>query len=107
MRISELSAYNKNIELTFIIIKSLGQTRTKDNSIVYSYLVADATASVEYSIFDQSLNVGDIIRINYAYSTLFKGKLRVYNSDLTEIKRIDEFCMNFKAVPNMSEEVKH
>lgn len=80
----------------------MGYTKTKDNNVVYTYLVADDIASVEYSIFNQQLEIGDIIFIDCAYSTLFKGKLRVYNSELTVPKRIGEFCFNFKYAPNMS-----
>lgn len=103
MKISDISAYNKNFELTFMVIKSLGHIKTKDNDMVYSYLVADDTGSVEYSIFNQSLHLGDIIMVNYAYATFFKGRLRVYNSELTVARRIGEFCFSFRTSPNISE----
>lgn len=103
MKICELTIYKKNFDMVFMVIKDLGYVRTKDGNIIYSYLIADDTGSVEYSIFDHELCIGDILSINHAYSTVFKGKLKVYNSELSNVRRIGEFCLNFKTTPNMSE----
>ncbi|ELQ73978.1 putative nucleic acid binding protein [Trachipleistophora hominis] len=103
MKIADINAYNKNFELTFMVIKNLGHIKTRDNDVVYSYLVADDTGSIEYSIFNQSLDLGDIIAINYAYATFFKTRLRVYNSELTVVRRVGEFNFEFKMSPNISE----
>lgn len=104
MKIRDLTPYSKNIHLKFMVIENLGSLQTKDEKIVRTYLVADNTGSIEYSIFDQELNIGDIIKIKFGYVTFFKGKNRLLNSEITKIRRIGEFCMEFKREPNKSEE---
>lgn len=106
MKINELTPYSKDINLKFMIIKKHSTIKTKDESIVNTYLISDESGSIEYSVFDQELRIGDIIVADHAYVTFFKGKLRLFNSEITEIRRIGEFTMDFCIAPNLSETVK-
>jgi ssDNA-binding replication factor A large subunit len=101
-QIGKLSNYQKNINLSFIVIKEVEVNKTKEGCLVRTYLVADESGSIEYSIWNEELNPGDIIRITNGYTTLFKNKNRLYNSKSTTVSRVSHFRKAFSLIPFMS-----
>ncbi|EPR78942.1 hypothetical protein SLOPH_1672 [Spraguea lophii 42_110] len=106
MNIKDITNYQKNIEVIFIVIKELGCGKTKEENPIYTYLVADETGSIEFGIWGTYLKVGDIINITMAYTTPYKGRVRLFSSYSSEVKRIGFFTKSFKPEPNMSDILK-
>ncbi|CAL8143811.1 unnamed protein product [Orchesella dallaii] len=97
----------KNLTMVLITLEIGKPSTTKDGHEVRSMRVADRTGSVNLSIWDEPgtlLQPGDIIRVQKAYSSLFKSSLTLYIGKGGEIYRVGDFCLHFSETPNMSEE---
>lgn len=104
--IKDMRAGMKNLNVMFIVLEVGHPTVTKENREVRTFKVADATASINVSIWDepgQLLSPGDIVRLSKAYVSVFRNCLTLYSAKTGEIQKIGEFCMVFNEQINMSE----
>ncbi|ADM10940.1 uncharacterized protein Eint_010780 [Encephalitozoon intestinalis ATCC 50506] len=95
--IAEISDYQKNISLEFILIKYLETNKTKDNDKIDVWLVGDETGTMEFGIWNCSLNPGDVIYLSGGYTSLFQGSKRLFVSKTGWISRVRTFRKTFKA----------
>uniref|UniRef100_T1ISM2 OB domain-containing protein n=1 Tax=Strigamia maritima TaxID=126957 RepID=T1ISM2_STRMM len=105
-QISELKPCMKNLNMFFIILDIGSPTTTKKCSEVRICKVADNTGCVDISLWGEIghlLESGDICRLHKGYASVWKGCLTLYTGEKGEIKKIDEFCMEFVETPNMSD----
>ncbi|XP_014218754.1 SOSS complex subunit B homolog isoform X1 [Copidosoma floridanum] len=96
----------KNINVVFIILEVSHPTITKDNREVRTFKVADSTASINVSIWDepgQLLMPGDIVRLTKGYASVWRQCLTLYSGKNGDIQKIGEFCMVINEQLNMSE----
>lgn len=96
----------KNINVMFIVLEVTAQTKTKENREVFGFKVADASAMINCSIWDDPgklLAAGDIVRLMKCYASIFRGCLTLYSGKSGEISKIGDFCMVFNESINMSE----
>lgn len=104
--IRELKHGLKNLNLIFIVLDVGRPNTTKDGHEVRTCKIADRSASINLSVWDEPgvyLQPGDICRITKGYSSLWKSCLTLYTGKGGEIQKIGEFCMVFAELPNMSE----
>jgi hypothetical protein len=99
-KISELTDYQKNINIEFIIVKLIDKNTTKDNDIVNTYLVADETGVIEASVWNEDINVGDIIYFYDAYTSVFKEKRRLFMSGNGYLRRVGRIRKEFVELEN-------
>ncbi|CAD24958.2 hypothetical protein [Encephalitozoon cuniculi GB-M1] len=95
--IAELSDYQKNICLEFILIKYLEANKTKDNDKIDVWLVGDESGTIEFGVWNCSLNPGDVIHLSGGYTSLFQGKKRLFVSKAGWVSRVRTFRKTFKA----------
>lgn len=96
----------KNINVMFIVLEVTAATKTKENREVFSFKVADQSASINCSIWDEPgklLQPGDIVRMMKCYASKWRGCLTLYSGKSGEITRMGDFCMIFNEQLNMSE----
>lgn len=96
----------KNINVMFIVLEVTAATKTKENREVFSFKVADQTACINCSIWDEPgklLQPGDIVRMMKCYASKWRGCLTIYSGKSGEISRMGDFCMIFNEQLNMSE----
>ncbi|KAK1348511.1 hypothetical protein CWI37_0379p0020 [Hamiltosporidium tvaerminnensis] len=98
-KIVDLTNTTKNICLSFIVIKEISVTTTKDKDIVRTYLISDETGSIEYSAWNIQFEDGDLINITGGYTSLFKGKTRLFNSKNSMINRNGKIRKVFSLEP--------
>jgi ssDNA-binding replication factor A large subunit len=95
-KIAELGDYQKGLTLEFILIKYLDTNKTKDNDRVVTWLVGDETGTIEFSVWNCMLGVGDVISVVDGYTTQFQGKKRLFVSKAGSITRARRFRKVFK-----------
>ncbi|KAG7197651.1 hypothetical protein KM043_016472 [Ampulex compressa] len=81
-------------------------TITKENREVRTFKVADSTACMNVSIWDepgQLLVPGDIVRLTKGYASVWRQCLTLYSGKNGDIQKIGEFCMVINEQLNMSE----
>ncbi|XP_055377085.1 SOSS complex subunit B homolog [Condylostylus longicornis] len=96
----------KNINVVFIVLEVGAPTLTKENREVRNFKVADQTASINVSVWDEPgklLVPGDIVRLTKGYASVWRQCLTLYSGKNGEILKIGEFCMTFNEQLNMSE----
>ncbi|KAF8792770.1 SOSS complex subunit B1-like [Argiope bruennichi] len=96
----------KSLNVLFIVLEIGRPNMTKDGHEVRTCKVADRTASINLSVWDEPglfLQQGDICRLSKGYASVWKGCLTLYTGKGGEIQKIGEFCFTFTEVPNMSE----
>lgn len=96
----------KNINVVFIVLEVGTMTLTKENREVRSFKVADPSASINVSVWDEPgklLQPGDIVRLTKGYASIWRQSLTLYSGKNGEILKIGEFCMLFNEQLNMSE----
>ncbi|CRL00275.1 CLUMA_CG013548, isoform A [Clunio marinus] len=104
--IKDIRGSMKNINVMFIVLEVVATTKTKENREVYSFKVADQTACINCSIWDEPgklLQPGDIVRMMKCYSQIWRGCLTLYSGKSGEIIRVGDFCMIFNEQLNMSD----
>lgn len=107
--IRDIRAGQKNLNIIFIVLDIGKPTRTKDGHDVRSCKVADKTACINISIWDEAgdmLQTGDICKLTKGYAAMWKGCLTLYTGKGGDIHKIGEFCMVFAEMPDMSEPQK-
>ncbi|XP_030751441.1 SOSS complex subunit B homolog [Sitophilus oryzae] len=96
----------KNINAVFIVLEVGLPTVTKENREVRTVKVADGTACINASIWDEAgtlLMPGDIVRLTKGYVSIWRNCLTLYTAKGGELQKIGEFCMVFNEQHNVSE----
>lgn len=104
--IKDLRPGLKNLNVIFIVLDVGLPTITKENREVRTFKVADQTACINVSIWDdpgQFLAPGDIVRLTKGYASIWRQCLTLYSGKNGDIQKIGEFCMLFNEQLNMSE----
>ncbi|XP_071446633.1 SOSS complex subunit B homolog [Hetaerina americana] len=106
VQIKDIRPGLKNINVVFIILEIGHPTVTKENREVRTCKVADHSACINVSLWDepgQLLAPGDIVRLTKGYSAIWRNCLTLYSGKNGDIQKMGEFCMVFTEQPNMSE----
>lgn len=106
VQIKDLKPGMKNINSVFIVLEVGPPTLTKEAREVRTLRVADASASVNLSVWDEPgalLQPGDIVRLTRGYASLWRSALTLYSGKSGDIQKVGEFCMLFNEQVNMSE----
>ncbi|EFN88947.1 Solute carrier family 35 member C2 [Harpegnathos saltator] len=104
--IKDIRPGQKNINVVFIVLEVSHPTITKENREVRTFKVADSTACMNVSIWDepgQLLMPGDIVRLTKGYASVWRQCLTLYSGKSGDIQKIGEFCMVINEQLNMSE----
>ncbi|XP_029161908.1 SOSS complex subunit B homolog [Nylanderia fulva] len=104
--IKDIRAGQKNINVVFIVLEVSHPTITKENREVRTFKVADSTACMNVSIWDepgQLLMPGDIVRLTKGYASVWRQCLTLYSGKTGDIQKIGEFCMVINEQINMSD----
>ncbi|KAL1130489.1 hypothetical protein AAG570_011737 [Ranatra chinensis] len=104
--IKDIRVGMKNLALTFIVLEVGNPIMVKENHEVRTLKVADATACINLSLWDEPghlLSPGDIVRITKGYTNMWRNCLTLYVGKGGDIDRIGDFCMVFNEQVNMSE----
>eukprot|EP00753_Platysulcus_tardus_P009252 PLAT1889.1.p1 GENE.PLAT1889.1~~PLAT1889.1.p1 ORF type:complete len:193 (+),score=56.62 PLAT1889.1:24-602(+) len=105
VKIRELQPFMKAINCRFIVLEKESARRSMDGNSIHSLLVADETACVTLSLWDElgeAVSPGDILQLENGYASLFKGALVLYVGTHGRLKCVGEFCMLFDDSMNMS-----
>ncbi|XP_053665045.1 SOSS complex subunit B homolog [Anopheles marshallii] len=106
MAIKDIFPGMKNINVIFIILEIGPVTLTKENREVRTFKVADQSAAINVSIWDEpgkQLLPGDIVRLTKGYANVWRQSLTLYSGKNGEIVRLGDFCYTFNEMVNMSE----
>lgn len=104
--IRDLKPGMKSINLVFIVLEVGRPNTTKDGHEVRTCKIADRSASVNLSVWDEPgihIQPGDICKLTKGYASVWKNCLTLYTGKGGDIIKIGEFCMAFSELPNMSE----
>ncbi|XP_011495723.1 PREDICTED: SOSS complex subunit B homolog isoform X2 [Ceratosolen solmsi marchali] len=104
--IKDIRPGQKNINVVFIVLEVGHPTITKENREVRTFKVADSTACMNVSIWDEPgtlLVPGDIVRLTKGYASVWRQCLTLYSGKNGDIQKIGEFCMVINEQLNMSE----
>ncbi|XP_019870963.2 SOSS complex subunit B homolog [Aethina tumida] len=96
----------KNINAVFIVLEVSHPTLTKENREVRTFKVADPSACINASVWDEAgqlLIPGDIVRLTKGYVSMWRNCLTLYTSKGGDLQKIGEFCLVFNEQLNMSE----
>lgn len=96
----------KNINVVFIVLEVGQATVTKENRVVRTFKVADPTACINVSVWDEPGNLlvpGDIVRLTKGYASIWRHCLTLYSGKNGDIFKVGDFCMNFNEQLNMSD----
>ncbi|CAG9771042.1 unnamed protein product [Ceutorhynchus assimilis] len=106
VQIKDMRPGLKNINAVFIVLDIGLPTLTKENREVRTVKVADASACINVSVWDepgQLLVPGDIVRLTKGYLNVWRNCLTLYTAKGGELQKIGEFCMVFNEQNNISE----
>lgn len=103
--IKDIKPGMKNLNVVFIVLEVGHPITTKDHRELRSCKVADATACINVSVWDepsQFISPGDIVKITRGYASVFRDCLTLYTGKTGEIQKVGEFCMVFNEQLDMS-----
>lgn len=106
LQIKDMRPGLKNINVIFIVLDVGHATVTKENREVRTFKVADQTACINASVWDEAgqlLVPGDIVKLTKGYVSIWRNCLTLYTSKGGDLQKIGEFCMVFNEQLNMSE----
>ncbi|KAF5295481.1 hypothetical protein FQR65_LT10469 [Abscondita terminalis] len=106
VQIKDMRPGLKNINVVFIVLEVGHPTLTKENREVRTFKVADQTACINASVWDEAgqlLGPGDIVRLTKGYVAVWRNCLTLYTSKVGDLQKVGEFCMVFNEQLNMSE----
>lgn len=106
IQIKDMRPGLKNINVVFIVLEVGHPVITKENREVRTFKVADQSACINASIWDEAgqlLVPGDIVRLTKGYVSVWRNCLTLYTSKVGDLQKIGEFCMVFNEQHNMSE----
>lgn len=104
--IKDIQNNMNNITVVCIVLEVNAAVPLKDNHEVRTIKVADNSACINFSVWDEPgafLYPGDILRIHRAYAIYFRNCLTLYVGKNGEIEKIGDFIMTFNESINMSE----
>lgn len=104
--IKDIRAGLKNINVVFIVLEVGAATLTKESREVRTFKVADPTACINVSVWDEPgklLVPGDIVRLTKGYASVWRNCLTLYSGKNGDIHKIGDFCLMFNEALNMSE----
>ncbi|XP_050522266.1 SOSS complex subunit B homolog [Daktulosphaira vitifoliae] len=104
--IKDIQNNMNNITVVCIVLEVNPAVPLKDNHEVRTVKVADNSACINFSVWDEPgafLYPGDIIRVHRAYAIYFRNCLTLYVGKNGEIEKIGDFIMTFNEAINMSE----
>lgn len=104
--IKDLRPAMKNVTCVFIVVDKGTTNQTKDGSVVRKCRVADKTASISFSLWNEqaeAVEPGDILRLTKGYSSLWKGSMVLYSGKYGILEKIGEFTMVYSETPDMSD----
>lgn len=104
--IKDIRAGLKNINVVFIVLEVGAATLTKESREVRTFKVADPTACINVSVWDEPgklLVPGDIVRLTKGYASVWRNCLTLYSGKNGDIHKIGDFCLTFNEAVNMSE----
>lgn len=102
LKISQIPSTDDKFTIKAIVYSFLTKKTTKSSTIGI-YQIADETGSIEFGMYDGTLNTGDIVLISNAYKVVKENRLRVFAGTNRNIRRISTFRMLFKTEPNYSD----
>ncbi|XP_018332588.1 SOSS complex subunit B homolog [Agrilus planipennis] len=106
VQIKDMRPGLKNINAIFIVLEVGHPTLTKENREVRTFKVADQSACINASVWDEAgqlLVPGDIVKLTKGYVSMWRNCLTLYTSKGGDLQKIGEFCMVFNEQLNMSE----
>lgn len=92
--------------MVFIVLEVGAATLTKESREVRTFKVADPTACINVSVWDEPgklLVPGDIVRLTKGYASVWRNCLTLYSGKNGDIHKIGDFCLTFNEALNMSE----
>ncbi len=104
--IGNLKPQDRNLELKVIILEKVSTFEIKTHQQVTQFLVADSTGSILCNYFGElglKFKPGDIIYMEGAYVSLYRGNMILYTGKKASIYRVGKFFMPFKDQPRMSD----
>lgn len=104
--ISEIHNNRDKFDTIGIILEEVDTKILKNDEFVKIYLLADETGCIEYGLYNNTLDIGDIIQLNNSYATFKNGRFRVFAGDNRNIRRSGSFRLLFTKEPNFSDTIK-
>lgn len=105
LKIYQIPTATEKFTITFIILKQIDSKPLKSQTLTI-YQVGDETGTIEFGLYDITLNLGDIITIENAYGLIKENRVRVFAGINKNIKRVGTFRMIFRLEPDYSNVVK-
>ena len=90
----------------FIVLEVNSAITTRDGHIITTCRVADRTASINLSVWDEkgkAIKSGDILKLNKGYTNLWKNVLTLYTGKAGQLTRVGDFTFLFSELPFLSE----
>ncbi|KAI6651593.1 SOSS complex subunit B1-like [Oopsacas minuta] len=90
----------------FIVLEVNNGITTRDGHIITTCRVADRTASINLSVWDdkgKAIKSGDILKLNKGYINLWKNVLTLYTGKAGQLTRVGDFAFLFSEHPFLSE----
>lgn len=107
-KICNLRAGMRGVDVRFILLeRRAAPFRTDSGHTLHPWLVADDSASIELTLYDEHGEVfrgGDIVRIINGYCSLHRNILKLYVGTHGQVHRVGEFTMRYVEEPNMSQQ---
>ncbi|CAH0390849.1 unnamed protein product [Bemisia tabaci] len=103
--VKDIHAGMKNINITFIVLDIGLPVTLKEGREVRSLKVADATACINLSLWDepgQLLMPGDIVKLTKGYASIWRNCLTLYSGKNGDVEKLGDFCMVFNESLDMS-----
>lgn len=104
--IKDLKLTTKTANLTCICLGVTNAIRTTDGNEVRNIIISDKTGRVNLSMWGELgglVREGDILKIQRAYTKLFKDVLTLYISKQGSIQRVGDFCLQFNDKNDLSD----
>ena len=104
----ELKPQMKNLDLKVIVLTKDQPKELKNKEVLYQCLVADQTGMINCNFYGeagQAIKTGDIVFLLGAYTSVYKDRMVLYQSQRGGLYRLRDFYFVLGAggVPNMSE----
>eukprot|EP01080_Neovahlkampfia_damariscottae_P011849 gene11849-5178_t len=103
-KIGDLSPNMNKLNCVFIVLEKTPPAKTKQN-IIHHYLVADETAAIQLSLWDnhgEGVQIGEIFQLKNGCCRVWSNVIELQKGKIGEIERIGEFTMIFNEAKNLS-----
>eukprot|EP00831_Metopus_contortus_P018566 TRINITY_DN17926_c0_g1_i2.p1 TRINITY_DN17926_c0_g1~~TRINITY_DN17926_c0_g1_i2.p1 ORF type:complete len:163 (+),score=23.64 TRINITY_DN17926_c0_g1_i2:180-668(+) len=104
--IGDLKPHDRNLELKVILIEKINTFMVKHVTPVTQFLAADNTGSILCNFFgdmSSQFGIGDIVYMDGAYASLFRGTLVLYTGKKGSVFRAGHFFMQYQVMPRISD----